>query len=201
MVGVGKISFSSDDTRSPSNLLFAATLASLSYKPQLEIEAGLVEIGYSGTDVIFFKTDLISCFIVRWEDFVFISFKGSESWREWLNNLNAWPEATAQGRLHAGWLYAISRYGPILYQLIKSDILLGKKIVLTGHSRGGALANLFAGVLVLNGHCPHSVYTYCAPMVGDKQFVNGWQRMPKQPMSRGVDISSDLERRNNPRRR
>jgi predicted lipase len=111
-------------------------------------------MGYSGTDVLFLKTDLISCFIVRWNELVILSFKGSKSWREWLNNLNAWPEATDQGRIHAGWLYTIKRYGPILYREIEADISSGKKIVLTGHSRGGALAILFAYMIALNGHCP-----------------------------------------------
>jgi predicted lipase len=167
-----QISFDLSNPDSPKNFRFAVCLASLAYKTQPEIEASLRKHGYSGTDVLFVRHPLLSCFILRWDDVTAIAFKGSTSWREWLNNLNVWPQATDRGRIHAGYLYTIQRFGPILYRLICSDILSCKGIVLTGHSRGGAIALLFASLLAINGHRAHSVWGFGSPMVGDKEFVS-----------------------------
>jgi hypothetical protein len=43
------------------NYRFCVTLAALAYKPQLEIESGLREVGYDGTNVLFLKDHLTAC--------------------------------------------------------------------------------------------------------------------------------------------
>lgn len=184
-----QIRYDPDNPTVGGNAHFAATLAGLAYKSQLEIEKGLEEIGYPGTDVYFFRSNLLSCFILRWDDVTTIAFKGSTSAREWLNNMNVWPEATDHGRVHAGFLHTIKRFGPILYHLIFADIRSSAKIVLTGHSRGGAMALLFAFFLALNGRRPHSVWAFGAPKVGDGEFASHWQKLPEAQTQQNSQIS------------
>lgn len=164
-----KLSFTVEDARSSD--VFCVFLASLAYKAQLEIEKELADAGYPGTNVIFFKGDLASCFIVRWDDVTAIAFKGTTTWREWLNNCNVYLEPTQFGRIHAGFKNTIQNLGPILYRIIYPDIQAGAKIVLTGHSRGGALALVFACFLALNGCRAHRVAMFGSPKVGDEEFV------------------------------
>lgn len=122
--------------------LLAANLAGPSYKTQLEIEAGLVELGYTGTDVLFLRHPLCSCFVLRWGSLTAVAFKGTTNWREHLNNFNVWPQVTNYGRIHAGVLHTANSFGPNLYSVLYPDIMRGAKIVLTGHSRGGRFGNI-----------------------------------------------------------
>lgn len=56
----------------------------------------------------------------------------------------------------------------------------GYKVVVTGHSLGGALASLTAAALVYDGVVPASnleLYTYGMPRVGDKSYAHGIDRL------------------------
>ena len=172
------------DPRNPSsvgNHHFYAVLAELAYKTQPEIEKGLSEAGYPGTDVVFIKGRLASCFILRWDDVTAVAFKGSSTWREWLNNFNTRLQPTEYGRIHAGFLHTIEQIGPILYRSLYPDIQSGAKIVLTGHSRGGALARLFLVYLALHGYRAHSLVVFGSPKVGDRRFASLWGHVSDEP--------------------
>jgi hypothetical protein len=154
------------------NALFLATLAGLAYKSQLEIEHGLRDHGYRDTKVWFFRGRLSACFIVEWGDVIAIAFRGSSNWREWLNNCNMWPKLTPYGRVHAGFYHTMEQIGPLIYRVILPGLLSGSKVVLTGHSRGGCLAILFAFMLATRGHRIQGLSTFGSPKVGDAEFVN-----------------------------
>ncbi len=153
-------------------------MADLAYKTRSEIELALKEHGCLGTDIFFVSHSLLSCFVLRWNDITVIAFKGTTTTREWINNFNVWMEPTNYGtnpcRIS---LYTIRRFGPILHHLIRQDILSGRGIVLTGHSRGGALALLFGFWIGLQGDRSHSVWGFGSPMVGGQQFNSIWNDM------------------------
>jgi hypothetical protein len=164
------------NSKSVANAYFAAVLASLAYKPQLVIESELRELGYPDTKVLFFRTALTSGFILEWGEVIAVSFKGSSTWREWVNNLNFWFKQTPYGRIHAGFYHTIEEVGPLVYRMILPGLLSGAKVVITGHSRGGALAILMGFMLELNGFCAHAVYTFGSPKIGDQEFANQWRQ-------------------------
>jgi hypothetical protein len=56
--------------------------------------------------------------------------------------------------------------------MILPGLLSGSKVVLTGHSRGGALACLFSYFLVINGYRPHAIYTFDSPKFGTGEFFD-----------------------------
>jgi alpha-beta hydrolase superfamily lysophospholipase len=144
----------------------------LAYKPSLEIESELRKLGYNGTDVLFVKTPLASCFILRWGDVTAVALRGSVTWREWLNNANARLQYTEYGGIHAGFLHTIEQIGPVLVPILLCDTQRGARIFVTGHSRGGALATLLVVFLGLNGQRVHGLVTFGSPMVGDGRFVS-----------------------------
>lgn len=159
-----------------SNAIFAVELAGLAYKSQKEIEEHLVTLGYDGTKVFFFGTQLTGGFLIEWGDVICVAFRGSSSLREWLNNLKIWSVETEIGRLHAGLYQSFIEVGPFLFKLVLPGILSGYKLIVTGHSRGGALALLFAALVHFNRHSVHAVYTFGSPKVGDQVFVD-WSKI------------------------
>lgn len=173
-----KISFNPNVPLAKENAAFAVELAALAYKTKLEIEQRLDDLGFKNEKIAFIQGRLYSCFIIRCRDVTAIAFKGSTNWREHLNNLNVWPEATSHGHVHSGFLYTARRLGPLLYTLILGDILSKRRILLTGHSRGGALAQVFASMLVVAGYAPHSVWAFGPPMTGDKAFASLLTNIP-----------------------
>jgi hypothetical protein len=163
-----------------NNSYCAALLASMAYQTQAEIENQLVEHGYLQWRVSFMKTPLASAFVTEWDDTLVVAFKGSSTAREWLNNANIRLKRTPHGRIHAGFHNAVVQIGPPLLQLIRPGLLSGSKVVVTGHSRGGALASLFGFLLVLNGFMPHTIYTFGSPKVADAEFANNFRRASKK---------------------
>jgi hypothetical protein len=166
------------------NALFAAVLSGIAYKSQPEAEAELAEVGYRDTKVLFFRTSLLSAVVIEWGEVLAVAFKGSSTWREWLNNLNFWPRRTPYGIVHAGFAHAIEKFGPYLYKAILPGLLSGSKVVLTGHCRGGTLATLFSFFLALNSHRVHAVYTFGAPNFGDAEFVSHFGGKSPPPPTR-----------------
>ena len=108
-----------------------------------------------------------------------IAFRGTQTWRELLNNFNTWPRATSYGRIHSGYLNTVRTIDPILFPCIRADIEFGRKIVLAGHSRGGSIALLYALMLGARGYCTHSIWTFGSPMVGDKRFGDALRQLPR----------------------
>jgi hypothetical protein len=186
-----KIGFDPNIPLAKENAIFAVELAAMAYKTKPEIEQRLDDLGFKDEMVAFIQTRLYSCFVIRCDDVTAIAFKGTKNWREQLNNLNVWPQATSHGRIHSGFLYTMNRLGPLLYKLIYGDILSGRKILLTGHSRGGALAQVFASMLVIAGHVPHSVWAFGSPMTGDATFASLLANIPVTIFQNVSDNGSD----------
>lgn len=164
------------------NALSCMSLCELAYKSQLEIERELPEYGYHGTDVVFFGSSLTQGFIIEFENIVAVSFRGSFTLREWLNNLKTWRKRTPYGGIHAGLYQTIQQVGPMILRIVLPRLKRGRELVVTGHSRGGALAVLFAIMVLLNGHDTNAVITYGSPMFCDSKLAgfvdNSRARMP-----------------------
>ncbi|KAH8730801.1 Alpha/Beta hydrolase protein [Phaeosphaeriaceae sp. PMI808] len=116
------------------------------------------------TDVTgFIATDATNKLIV-------LSFRGSRSVRNWITNLNfpiiptsICATCTASAGFWTSWLEAQSN---VVSTIAKARAQYPDyKVVATGHSLGGALASLAAGVLRKQG-TKVDLYTYGAPKIG-----------------------------------
>jgi triacylglycerol lipase len=123
-------------------------------------------------------------FVAQNPDTILIAFRGTEASQ--LSDLLADLQAALKvqwetlGMVHPGFLTAFKAvqdktFGDtvVFPDLIKDAVKSGKrKIWITGHSLGGALAVLCAAQLSILGKIPiHAVYTYGQPRVGDEQFA------------------------------
>lgn len=80
------------------------------------------------------------------------------------------PFETTGGRVGAGqqWMWFQNRQA--LLTALQANIPAGSRVVLTGHSMGGALATMMASWLGIAGYIP-SIITFGQPRVGDKSFL------------------------------
>jgi pimeloyl-ACP methyl ester carboxylesterase len=105
---------------------------------------------------------------------IFVAFRGTNEWRDWLTNLNIVVGYSPLGGVHGGFLRAANLFlGPqqdgLLSALRRSQS--GRTIWVTGHSLGGAIALLLAAHLeVVEGIHVAGVYTFGQPAVGSLAF-------------------------------
>jgi surfactin synthase thioesterase subunit len=116
-------------------------------------------------------------FVASFATFAIVAFRGTESTS--LNDLFTDVRALRRpwrhgGRVHDGFLAAFDDVWPMVLGHIPKD----RPTWFTGHSLGGALATLAADRFVndrgTNGY--GGVYTFGSPMVGDRDFVDGFNR-------------------------
>jgi hypothetical protein len=72
-----------------------------------------------------------------------------------------------------------TKLSPTLIPIVVTMCGSEKDIIVTGHSRGGALAELLATLLWVNNY-QASVVTFGAPAVGDATFVNTFRGSGEQ---------------------
>ncbi|HVN00414.1 MAG TPA: lipase family protein [Caulobacteraceae bacterium] len=116
---------------------------------------------------------------------VILAFRGTEplgglslrTLLDWLNDVNA-PLVTAPGQtgaVHSGFVHALD----MLWSWIEAQLAAldpEKPLYVTGHSKGGAMANLAAARLAAAGR-KTSVYTFEAARCGGQTFADSFARL------------------------
>lgn len=110
---------------------------------------------------------------------IYVVFRGSISIRNWLTDLDAFktpyltfPECECE--VHQGFYNSVqSVIKMIIFEVKKLQLLLPSDYVVkvTGHSLGGALAQL-TGMEIIHAGIPTSVYNFGQPRVGDKSYAS-----------------------------
>ena len=102
-------------------------------------------------------------YIIESASYTIIAFRGTSSARDLITDLNCIPTTTKFGLAHRGFVHAFQSIWP----KIKPKVNPTKPIVVTGHSLGGALAQLCA--LWISDELkvkPAFVITFAQPRVG-----------------------------------
>lgn len=120
-----------------------------------------------------------------------IGFRGTDDLESALLDIKTWQtQSETVGDVHYGFKkYLDDIYAPIIKWLESYSVReQKKKIIVTGHSLGGAAATIMAARLKHNGYEHVELYTYGSPRVGDKTFVSQFEGMPVHRFVNNNDI-------------
>lgn len=144
-------------------------------------------------DVKFYDYDDTQALVFLASDYRIVAFRGTQvtqniSLEDIKSNLDTrlvpWEFEESPVRVHAGYSEAVE---DLIYQLNDENWGYNKPIIYTGHSLGGALATI-AG---LDYPHPKCVYSFGAPMVGNKSFWSLLSNYVPVPVHR-VIYGSDM---------
>jgi triacylglycerol lipase len=141
------------------------------------------------SEVKFFSGKSTQCFVAGNDQFAIVAFRGSEARlresdadprhviADWMADFDFLPVPWDRGgKVHRGFKEALQEVWPGLEEYISNLLKNNRKIWITGHSLGAALATLAAD------RCENiqGLYTYGSPRVGDGEFkknfkVNGYR--------------------------
>jgi hypothetical protein len=143
--------------------------------------AGFVQppAGFVGGD-----RNINACLVGVTPDGVVVAFRGTLAFDlhqaptllDWLNNFNADPVAVAgfPGFVHPGFQGSMASVLPAaLAEMARLRVgpLAAAPVLLTGHSKGGAMASLAAWQLQGRPEAPAGVVTFAGPKPGDRAFA------------------------------
>ncbi|MBI1791157.1 MAG: lipase family protein [Acidobacteria bacterium] len=158
---------------SAKNALRLGEAAAVAYQTGQDIAQWAAE---RDLDSRFFDEGKIQGFTAQDDRLVLAVFRGTDQLEDWGINLNAAPErpraASIRGELHSGFYESLlkvwdSRVAPALRDRGV------RKVWITGHSLGGALAALAAAQAeMVEGVPVQGLYTYGQPRVGNKAFMD-----------------------------
>lgn len=158
--------------------------------------AGLCQVGYKkkvtdeclaeGTKLLTWENmlDGTSYFLAAGVSFLAFVFRGTCNFQNIFTDLQAnlvklsWHGKI--GKVHAGFNASYSTVRIQLFRQLASIPIFSRKLFITGHSLGGALATLFAADLAL--HLPNlarrmTIYTFGSPRVGDETFADFFNKV------------------------
>lgn len=140
--------------------------------------------GYKGYKYI--DTDGAQAHIIWNTDAIVICFRGTEPSQlsDVAADLNAWPDnAQVGGFVHNGFQNELEKiWHEILITLANH---LTKRLTITGHSLGGAMATVAASRLKDR---IHSLYTFGSPRVGTKKMVEAFKEVKHYRFVNNNDI-------------
>ncbi|HEX5104157.1 MAG TPA: lipase family protein [Pirellulaceae bacterium] len=108
------------------------------------------------------------------DDHVVLAFAGTNDIRDWLTNIHFAMVPELGGKAHRGFSQALDAIWSIFFTKIKLHTDAGRKLWITGHSLGGALATLAARRLPTSMK-PAGVYTFGQPRVGDTTYAKKYK--------------------------
>jgi triacylglycerol lipase len=100
-----------------------------------------------------------------------IAFRGTDEYADWRTNLNILFRAIAWGRVHRGFCDAAASFWPEIGRHVADARANGRRVWVTGHSLGGAIAVLAAAKLLCEDtESVEGLCTFGQPPVGGRTF-------------------------------
>jgi hypothetical protein len=199
-----------DDTGAPANAAFLALASDLAYLPQAEGQAAFRE--QLGLAAQLYTVDNTQAYVATSDDAVVLVFRGTENpatldgLKDWLltNALNLlvlpqgrlgtdFAAAGVGARFHQGFLDALAEIWQPVQTAVEAELARADRpLWITGHSLGGALAQLAAWLFLRRTVPVHAVYTFGAPMVGNRDAMAAFERELGGKIYRFVDVDDPI---------
>ncbi|NRA67780.1 MAG: lipase family protein [Pseudobacteriovorax sp.] len=153
-------------------LLLLASLLSEEKRPKRTIPPQLEAWGFANSRVYNHAWWGLRLFIAEHQDFLLVTFRGTKTLSQNISNamFSLVDAKDFEGRVHRGFYGVYRRQKKKVLRMITEANSARKPIVFAGHSRGGAMASLFALAAVKNGLPVHQVYSFGQPRFGDLAF-------------------------------
>lgn len=147
---------------------FAARLSELAYESEDVLNSEFKDYSFQ-----YFAEGPVQFFLLSIKDTAYIAFKGTNpnSIIEILTDLEFAQKKAFVGKVHKGFYNAFVLIQNDLDDLMNQDVFKGKKVVITGHSLGGALATLCSVYFCQKSIEIKAVYTFGQPRVGNPEFA------------------------------
>ena len=129
------------------------------------------------------------CYVMSDDANVVVIFRGSDTANDWLANFQAvYDPGPLEGTwVHEGFQDALYPGVMAITKLLDQAMTGDKKLWVTGHSLGGALCSLYAGMLIANSYSVYGVYTFGSPRPGNKDFRKALNEKIEGPHYRVVN--------------
>jgi hypothetical protein len=199
-----------DSFGDPQNALFLATAANLAYEPpEVGQPAFRDQLGLEAT---FYTAGNTQAYVGTNAEHIVVAFRGTESpatldgLKDVLlndaRNLLIVPSGrlgtdfVAGGvgvRMHQGFINGLAEIWDQILERVSAELKASERpLWLTGHSLGGALA-LLAGWLFLRRFLNvHQIYTFGAPMIGNKDAMAAFDRELKGKIFRYINTEDPV---------
>jgi hypothetical protein len=199
-----------DSFGDPQNALFLAVASNLAYEPPGVGEPAFRE--QLGLEASFYTAGNTQAYVGTNAEHIVVAFRGTESpatldgLKDVLlndaRNLLIVPSgrlgtdfiaAGVGARMHQGFINGLAEIWDALFERVSAELKASERPVwLTGHSLGGALA-LLAGWLFLRRFINvHQIYTFGAPMIGNKDATTAFDRELKGKIFRYVNTEDPV---------
>ena len=150
---------------------FFAEVSALAYHDGTRAKKEVNKIGFNNYK--FFDNDGAQCHIFENSEHIIIAFRGTEP--KQMSDIKAdllaiKRKSKTEGRVHMGFKLELRKLWSSIEGVLQRNKT--KKLWITGHSLGGAMATLCASRLEEREPI---LYTYGSPRVGGKEFCDGMQ--------------------------
>jgi hypothetical protein len=192
------------------NALFLATASNLAYEPPAVGEPAFREqLGLTAT---FCQAGNTQAYVGTNDGHIVVAFRGTESpatldgLKDMLLNdarsLLIVPSgrlgtdfiaAGVGARMHQGFINGLAEIWDSLFERVSAELKTSERpLWLTGHSLGGALALLAGWLFVRKFVNVHQIYTFGAPMIGNKDATAAFDRELKGKIFRFVNTDDPI---------
>ena len=155
---------------------------------------GVVELGFPD----FCTIDLagVQAFCAANAETVIVCFRGTDSGADWLADASASKSYFARcvGRVHTGFLRTLLIVESACREFVADRVSFqpdSRKLIVTGHSLGAAMAVLYA---IRSTRLPDAVVSFGCPRVGDAAFAAGFNDQLKEVSLRFVNNNDAVTR-------
>jgi triacylglycerol lipase len=168
--------FMSVDEPLRSEAFRCAQAAWLAYLESSELAAESAAAGFVLRDSLERRSH--AAIVLDRDDVRIVAFRGTDEAADWWTNLNILFRRTAWGIAHRGFWDATDLFWPGVQRHVQDAVVEGRRVWLSGHSLGGAMATIAsARLLCENERAVDGLCTFGQPPVGGGKFRRNCDRV------------------------